>query len=70
MYNRVMRKKVTKENYRYMQRKGRQNLKVLLILFYMFLLCYSVINYFMVKMLFLQNLLHRSDLNGRKILIF
>ncbi|MCH4285578.1 MULTISPECIES: hypothetical protein [Bacillota] len=52
MYNRVMRKKVTKENYRYMQRKGRQNLKVLLILFYMFLLCYSVINYFMVKMLF------------------
>ena len=51
MYNRVMRKKVTKENYRYMQRKGRQNLKVLLILFYMFLLCYSVINYFMVKML-------------------
>lgn len=52
MYNISMRKKVTKENYRYMQRKGRQNLKVLLILFYMFLLCYSVISYFMVDMLF------------------
>ena len=47
-----MRKKVTQENYRYMQRKGRQNLKVLLILFYMFLLCYAIIGYFMVDMLF------------------
>ena len=53
-----MRKKVTLENYRYMQRKGRQNLKVLLILFYMFLLCYAIIGYFMVDLLFVP---HEKD---------
>lgn len=53
-----MRKKVTLENYRYMQRKGRQNLKVLLILFYMFLLCYAIIGYFMVDILFVP---HEKD---------
>lgn len=47
-----MRKKITKENYQSMRKKGQQNLRVMLMLFYMFLLCYGVLGYFIVDMLF------------------
>lgn len=54
MYNKDMRKKITKENYASMRRKGKQNVRVMLILFYMFLLCYAVLGYFIVDMLFMK----------------
>lgn len=37
-----------------MRKKGQQNLRVMLVLFYMFLLCYAVLGYFIVDMLFVE----------------
>lgn len=35
-----------------MRKKGQQNLRVMLVLFYMFLICYAVLGYFIVDMLY------------------
>ena len=55
VYNRHMRKKITKDNYQYMRKKGQQNLRVTLVLFTMFLLCYAVLGYVIVDMLFSES---------------
>lgn len=49
-----MRKNVTKQTYQQARRKGQRNLRRLLVLFYLFLLCYCVLGYFVLDMVFLD----------------
>lgn len=43
---------VTKENFKYVQSKGKQNLRFMILLFLLFLLIYSILSYFMMSELF------------------